>query len=110
MENVAIDLIGDVPFVNNGQGEKVFRIPVEWKVYDIVEVRANSLEEAIQLFLDNDQNIPLGTAPEYAEDSYQISCDSGRNYDAKVIAQELEDNYGNFSAYMSSDYDDLDVY
>lgn len=104
-EKVSIGFDGDVPFVDNGEGKKVYDIPVQWLVSDIVKVRANSLKEAIQLFLDNEPRIPCGTAPEYVGDSYKMSCDSYETGDVDKISKELMDNYGIFLNSMMSYYD-----
>ena len=103
-EKVSIGFDGDVPFVDNGKGEKVYNIPVQWLVSDIVKVRANSLEEAIQLFMDNEPGIPCGTAPEYVGDSYKMSCDSYETGNAHEISEELRKNYGDYLDSMVSDY------
>lgn len=93
-EKVSIGFDGDTPFVDDGKGEKVYNIPVQWLVSDIVKVRANSLEEAIQLFMDNEPGIPCGTAPEYVGDSYKMSCDSYEAGNVEEIAEELMNNFG----------------
>lgn len=100
MSNLSIGLDGDVPFLDNGEGSKVYEIPVQWLVSDIVKIRANSLEDAVRLFLDNEPNIPCGLAPEYVEDSYQLTCDAK---DVEDIVKEFEEDYGES---MVSNYDD----
>lgn len=61
---------------------KKFQIPVNWEVWDKIEVTANSLEEAIQYVKDNIDTIPLGTDPEYIDGSYKI--DDGQNGEATI--------------------------
>lgn len=56
---------------------KKFKIPVTWMVWDKVEVEADTLEDAIKWVKDNIDEIPLGTEPEYVEDSYRIDGDDG---------------------------------
>lgn len=59
---------------------KKFKIPVEWSVWDKVEVEAETIEEAIQYVKDNIDTIPLGTEPEYIDGSYHIDDgDNGEN-------------------------------
>ena len=58
--------------VANPSGKKGFLIPVSWEVYDIVEVQANTLEEAYEWMIEHIDEVPLGTEPEYVEASYQI--------------------------------------
>lgn len=48
-----------------------YKIPVEWAVYDTVEIEADTLEEAIKKFDETIDYIPLGTEPEYIDGSYQ---------------------------------------
>lgn len=101
---------GDVPFVDDGKGEKVFEIPVQWMVSDIVKIRANSLEEAIKMFIEHEQQIPIGLAPEYVDDSYKMSVDAEVTLgNVENIAQELEENYGDFlEEYYMEDGVELD--
>ena len=49
-----------------------FKIPVRWTVWDEVEIPANSLEEALKYFLKHQDEIPLGTEPEYLDGSYEL--------------------------------------
>lgn len=50
----------------------VYKIPVFWEVCDYVEVRAENLEQAYNYVVDNADDIPLGTEPEYVEGSYDV--------------------------------------
>ena len=52
---------------------KTYKVPVEWAVYDFVEVEAESFEDAIQYVIDNRDEIPLGTEPEYIDETYKIN-------------------------------------
>lgn len=56
--------------------KSIFRIPVMWSVFDLVDVQANSLEEALNAARENASDIPLGTEPEYLDDSYEIIADT----------------------------------
>lgn len=62
--------------------KKKFYIPVEWSVWDKVEVQAYTIEEAIQWVKEHIDEIPLGTDPEYIDGSYRI--DDGDNGEASV--------------------------
>lgn len=44
---------------------KVFKIPVEWSVYNTVEIEAESMEEAIEIFDKTIDDIVLPTELEY---------------------------------------------
>lgn len=39
--------------------KKIFKIPVEWAVFGVVEIEANSFEEAIEIFDKTNDEIPL---------------------------------------------------
>lgn len=62
--------------IANEKVKTKFLIPVTWKVYDTVEVQAASLEEAYEYVQNNIDNIPLGTEPEYTDNSYEICAES----------------------------------
>lgn len=61
---------------------KKFSIPVTWKVWDKIEVAAETIEEAIKYVKEHIEEIPLGTEPEYVDGSYQI--DDGANGEAPI--------------------------
>lgn len=76
-----------------------FRVPVEWSVYDFVEVESDNFEEAIKYVIDNRDVIPLGTEPEYIDGSYKINSEDdivGDEYDENYVKQlsELLQSYG----------------
>lgn len=76
-----------------------FRVPVEWSVYDFVEVESDNFEEAIKYVIDNRDMIPLGTEPEYIDGSYKINSEDdivGDEYDENYVKQlsELLQSYG----------------
>ena len=54
---------------------KVYTIPVSWEVSDTIEVRANSLKEAIKYAEEHKDEIPISSSPEYIGDSYKIDGD-----------------------------------
>lgn len=106
MNGKKISMDGDVPFVDDGQGEKVYSIPVQWLVTDVVKIRANSLEEAVKTFMEEEPRIPIGTEPSYVDGTHQISvcCEQYVGNEAQIV-KELEDNFGE---YLEHDYDDED--
>ena len=53
-----------------------FKIPVEYKVWGLVEVQADSLEEAFTYAINNIDELELPDRPEYVEDSYEIAADN----------------------------------
>jgi hypothetical protein len=61
---------------------KIFSIPVTWEVWDKIEVKAETIEDAIKYVKENINEIPLGTEPEYIDGSYKI--DDGDNGEATI--------------------------
>lgn len=59
-----------------------FSIPVSWEVWDKIEVKAETIEDAIKYVKENIDIIPLGTEPEYIDGSYKI--DDGQNGEATI--------------------------
>lgn len=53
----------------------VFRIPVNYSVWGIIEVSAETLEDAIKYSRNNIHELPLPERPEYIEDSYEVEED-----------------------------------
>jgi hypothetical protein len=55
----------------------VFRVPVTWEVYGLLEVEAETLEEAVEMVKrDEDQNgepFDLPTDSDYVEGSFRLS-------------------------------------
>ena len=52
---------------------KTWTIPVTWSVYSTVEVEANTLEEAMEIAEDENNDIPCPPFPEYVDGSWQLS-------------------------------------
>lgn len=53
-----------------------FKIPVEYKVWGLVEVEAENAEQALNYAKYNIVDLPLPNDPEYIEDSYVIAADT----------------------------------
>lgn len=49
------------------------KLPVTWEVFGIVEVEANSIDEAIKKFDESCDYIPLPNG-EYVDGSFNLSC------------------------------------
>lgn len=56
----------------NENGKYTYRIPFQWKVFDDIEIKADSLEEAVQWAFDNMWKLGPTTDPTYAEDSFDF--------------------------------------
>ena len=54
---------------------KSWKIPVIWQEIGIVEVEANTLEEAIEIARDDDGVISIPDNGEYLEGSWEVDCD-----------------------------------
>lgn len=65
--------------------KKCFKVPVEWIVYDTVEVEAETFEDAVQYVLDNKDEIPLGTEPDYVDGSYVVRGEDEAKTDQELI-------------------------
>ena len=62
---------------------KVFKIPCSWEMYGHIEVRANSLEEAVEEAESDEHGIPVGS---YIEGSFEL--------DYAIIEDMKEENNG----------------
>ena len=69
---------------------KTYSIPVDWSVWDKVEVEAESPLEAIKWLQENIDAIPLTVFPEYIDGSFKIGAE---NTEPEKILEELAE-YG----------------
>lgn len=91
----------------NENGEKVFSIPVEWVVTENLEIRANSLKEAVKFIKDNLDAIPLGTEPDYVDGTYKISADEDGDMEPEEIAKEMKKLGYGYSERASIEQDEV---
>ena len=56
--------------------KKTYKVPVTWEVCGIIEVEAESYEEAFKIAQDEDEEIPIPTDSEYVGGSWRVSVDS----------------------------------
>ena len=54
---------------------KTFKIPVSWEAYGFVKIEANSLEEAIKIFDEKEDQISLPLDSEYIDGSFRREQD-----------------------------------
>ena len=86
-------------------GKKVFSIPVEWVVTETLDIKADSLREAIDFINDNLDTIPLGTEPEYIDGTYKISADESGNLNTDEIIETIS-AYG-YTERDAEEYDEV---
>lgn len=91
----------------NQEGSKVFSIPVEWTVTDTIDIRADSLREAVEFLTENADSIPLGEDPQYIDGTWRISADESGLGDIEDIIEVLDDGYG-YSERDAEDYDEVE--
>ena len=99
---------------------KTWKIPVTWEMCGIVEVEANTLEEAMELALDNDVELPEG---DYVDDSFDLSMceedcirscynnnqeDCGKKYSISLVGYRRDNTVTDFDQIIE-DLDDLFV-
>ena len=89
----------------NKNGSKVFSIPVEWVVTETIDVKANSLKEAINFILDKADDIPLGTEPQYIDGTWKISADENNSANADEILKNL-----NCQGYIEREAEEFDEF
>lgn len=65
-----------------------FKIPVEWSVYGVVEIEADSMEEAVDEFDETIDDIPLPDQSEYIDDSFRR--ETGSNDDIEYYKEMQE--------------------
>ena len=55
--------------------KKIWKVPVTWEMYGVVEVEASSKEEAIEVIKKDATDISLPDEKYYVDDSFGLSCD-----------------------------------
>lgn len=73
---------------------KTYKIPVEWAVFDTIEVKANSFAEAVKYAKVNADNIPLGTEPYYIDGSWCINGDDETSSNEELVEHLINVGYG----------------
>ena len=73
---------------------KTYRLPVEYNMYDTVSIEAETLEDAVRKFMEQEDDLSLPDNPQYMEDSFRLSTDSSpyRNFEATIeeLNKELQ--------------------
>ena len=73
---------------------KIYNLPVEYSMYDTVSIEAETLEDAVRKFMEQDDDLSLPANPQYMDGSFRLSTDSSpyRNFEATI--KELKYDYG----------------
>ncbi len=90
----------------NNNANKVFSIPVEWVVTENIEVKANSLEEAVRFVVDNYDEIPCGEDASFVDGTYRITGDDDFDGDISKVTENLK-TYG-YTERTAESYDTVD--
>lgn len=64
--------------------KKVWKVPVTWEVYGVVEVDAETKEEAIKIVMNDEDDVPLPTESYYIDGSFRVSTDDLEELKAMV--------------------------
>ena len=54
---------------------KTFKLPVTWECYGMVEIEADTIEDAVMKFEETEEDIPLPTESDYVEGNFRLSAD-----------------------------------
>ncbi|AOZ97927.1 hypothetical protein [Butyrivibrio hungatei] len=90
----------------NNNGAKVFSIPVERIVSENIEVRANSLKEAVEFINKHSDEIPTSNDAAYIDGTWKISADEDNDLDTNKICERLA-CYG-YNEREATEYDKVD--
>lgn len=55
---------------------KIWKVPVTWEVFGVVEVEAETVEKAMEIARDDEGIIPLPTDNDYIDGSWKLADDS----------------------------------
>lgn len=56
--------------------KKTWKIPVTWEVCGEVDIEANSLEEAVEIFKEKMDEVPLPSESYYVDGSFKLTTDN----------------------------------
>lgn len=81
------------PLYRDEEGKIVVFVPVEYTVFNEVELRFDSVEEMKKALSDKEfiADMPLGDNPQYAEDSYRIDYEFLDEDVCEFLEQEKEE-------------------
>jgi hypothetical protein len=53
--------------------KKTFKIPVSWEVYGEVKIEAESIEDALKIFEETQDSLPLPLESNYVDGSFKLN-------------------------------------
>lgn len=56
--------------------KKTWKIPVTWEVCGEVDIEANSLEEAVEIFKEKMDEVPLPSESYYVDGSFRLTSEN----------------------------------
>lgn len=56
--------------------KKTWKVPITWEVCGEVDIEANSLEEAVEIFKEKSDEISLPEQSFYVDDSFKLTTDN----------------------------------
>ena len=90
----------------DNSASKVYSIPVEWVVTENLEIKANTLLEAVKFICDNVDELPTSNDAAFVDGTYRITGDDDWDGDVNKIANNLQ-TYG-YTERDAKEYDVVD--
>ena len=63
-------------------------------MYDTVSIEAETLEDAVRKFMEQEDDLSLPNNPQYMEGSFRLSTDSSPYRNFETTIEELKYDYG----------------
>ena len=72
---------------------KEYKIPIEWQMFGYVEIKAESLEKAVEYFCENENEFDIPSDSDYIDGSFKISTETSPYKDTDKCVEELKEFY-----------------
>lgn len=73
---------------------KTYKLPVEYSMYDTVSIEAETLENAVRKFMEQEDDLSLLDNPQYMKGSFRLSTDSSPYRNFETTIEKLKYDYG----------------
>lgn len=82
-----------------GENVKTWKIPVVWSMMGVINIEANTLNEAIEIAKDKDGVIPIPTDGDFLDGSWEVDCSdesylrewyNGNQEDDEIISDSMK--------------------